>query len=128
MKKTKKDLDLALVIGHIMRWGVMVSISLTVIGGVLFLFRHEGEAVSYSVYVEQDHDIRDILKTMVNELLQFKGRAIILLGILLLFSTPVIRVVFSLIDFMYQHDKIYVVVTLIVLFILYLSLTGGLVH
>ncbi len=128
MERTEKDAGLGFVIGLIMRWGVIISIAITVIGGVIFLFRHENERVSYQVYIEQDQSVNELFTTTFNELFQLKGRAIIMLGILLLFSTPIIRVLFSLIDFIYQKDIIYTIVTLLVLFIIFLSLSGVLVH
>lgn len=128
MERTEKDAGLGFVIGLIMRWGVIISIAITVIGGVIFLFRHENERVSYQVYIEQDRSVKELFTTTFNELLQLKGRAIIMSGILLLFSTPIIRVLFSLIDFIYQKDIIYTIVTLLVLFIIFLSLSGVLVH
>lgn len=128
MERTEKDAGLGFVIGLILRWGVIISIAFTVIGGVIFLFRHENERVSYQVYIEQDQSVKELFTTTFNELFQLKGRAIIMFGILLLFSTPIIRVLFSLIDFIYQKDIIYTIVTLLVLFIIFLSLSGVLVH
>ena len=61
MERTEKDAGLGFVIGLIMRWGVIISIAITVIGGVIFLFRHENERVSYQVYIEQDQSVNELL-------------------------------------------------------------------
>jgi uncharacterized membrane protein len=50
---------------------------------------------------------------------------LIQLGLLLLIATPVARVAFSVAAFAMQGDRLYVVVTLIVLAVLIYSLTGG---
>ncbi len=52
------------------------------------------------------------------------GRAIIDIGLLLLIATPVMRVVFSMVAFALEKDRLYVALTLIVLVILLLSLLG----
>jgi len=54
-----------------------------------------------------------------------RGRGIIQLGLLLLIATPVARVAFSIAAFAMQRDRLYVVVTLMVLAILLYSLTSG---
>ena len=57
----------------------------------------------------------------------FAGRApaIVQLGLLLLIATPVARVALSLVAFVLQRDRVYVIVTTIVLALLVFSLTGG---
>jgi uncharacterized membrane protein len=51
---------------------------------------------------------------------------VIQLGLLLLLATPVARVAFSVLAFACQRDKVYVIVTLIVLGVLIYSMAGGL--
>ena len=55
----------------------------------------------------------------------FRGRNIIQLGLLILIATPVARVAFSVIAFVLERDRLYVVITLIVLAVLLFSLAGG---
>ena len=61
----------------------------------------------------------------MKEVLAFRGRGLIQFGLLLLIATPVARVAFSVAAFAIQRDRLYVVVTLIVLAILTYSLAGG---
>jgi len=61
----------------------------------------------------------------VRDALTLRGRGIIQLGLLLLIATPVARVAFSVAAFALQRDRLYVVVTLVVLAILLYSLTSG---
>jgi uncharacterized membrane protein len=51
--------------------------------------------------------------------------AMIQLGLLLLIATPIARVALSLLAFFKQHDRVYMVVTAIVLGVLLYSLTGA---
>lgn len=51
-----------------------------------------------------------------------RAQAVIWVGLLILVATPIARVVFSLIAFSLQHDRAYVVITLIVLVVLAYSL------
>jgi len=50
---------------------------------------------------------------------------VIQLGLLLLIATPIARVALSLVAFVKQHDRTYIVVTTIVLVLLLYSLTGA---
>ncbi len=111
-----------------MRWGVIISLSLTFLGGVIYLLQNGGETVSYSNFIEKDYALAEILQTTFAGLVKFDGLSMITLGILLLFSTPVIRVVFSLIGFVIQKDLLYIIITVIVLAIIFISITGGLSH
>ena len=49
-------------------------------------------------------------------------QGLILAGLLILIATPVARVVFSLVAFAMERDRVYVVVTLIVLIVLLYSI------
>lgn len=126
--KNIHDKDLALIIGNIMRWGVIISLSLTFLGGVVYLLEHPSETISYKEFIEKDYSVAEIFSRTFTGLLSFDGEALIMLGILLLFSTPVIRVLFSLFGFILEKDKLYIIITLIVLAIIFVSITGGLAH
>lgn len=127
-EKNIDDKDLAFVIGNIMRWGVILSLSITFIGGIIYLVKDGNAAIDYSNFVEQDYSVKDIFTNTFSGLLRLEHTAIITFGILLLFSTPIIRVLFSLIGFVLEKDKIYIAITLIVLAIIFISISGGLAH
>ncbi|ASZ12522.1 DUF1634 domain-containing protein [Chitinophaga pendula] len=121
-----KDKDLQYVIGNLLRWGVWSSMAIALLGGAIYLYRHGQEIVNYPRFEEQDHDMLAILKDIFHGIAAGHGRSLIMLGIILLFATPVMRVVFSLIGFALEKDKLYVVITLIVLTIIFVSIQGGL--
>ena len=56
---------------------------------------------------------------------RFDAASVIQLGILLLIATPVVRVVFCVVGFARQRDRLYVAVSSLVLAILIYSLMSG---
>lgn len=57
--------------------------------------------------------------------MHFQALGTIQLGLLLLVATPIARVIFSAVAFVIQRDFLYVGITLVVLFVLMLSIMGG---
>lgn len=111
-------------IGNLLRAGVILSTSVVLFGACVYLVRHGHELPDYKVFVGTSKDLRSVSGIWEN-VLAFKGRGIIQLGILLLIATPVARVAFSVLAFAVQRDRLYVVVTVIVLAVLTYSLAGG---
>jgi uncharacterized membrane protein len=122
--KTFKDYDMQIVIGWILRVGVLLSMSIIFIGGVIYLYRHGQVPADYSTFkgvpdfVHNAHGI-------FNGIITLRGRAIIQAGIVLLIATPVIRVVFSAIGFVLEKDHLYTGITLLVLLIIFASMLSG---
>ena len=56
--------------------------------------------------------------------LAFEPAALIALGLVVLILTPVARVVFALLAFAEQRDRLYVIFSLIVLSVLFIGLSG----
>ena len=104
-------------IGNLLRAGVIMSSAVVVLGGVIYLVRHGLSAPQYHDFVGVPADLRT-LSGIVKDTLALRGRGIIQLGLLLLIATPVARVAFSIAAFAIQRDRLYVVITLIVLAIL----------
>ncbi len=112
------------IIGNLLRVGVTVSAALVVLGGALYLARHGTETANYAVFRGEPSDLR-ALSGIVSDALQFRGRGIVQLGLLVLIATPVARVAFSVFAFARERDRLYVGVTLLVLAVLAFSLAGG---
>ncbi|HEX4165158.1 MAG TPA: DUF1634 domain-containing protein [Bryobacteraceae bacterium] len=104
--------------------GVIVAGSVTLGGGILFLILHWSDSVNYSTFHSQPR-IDRIVPQIVRGALRGRARSIIQLGILLLIATPVARVAFSLAGFALERDKMFVLITAIVLAILVYSLVNG---
>jgi len=111
------------IVAKLLRFGVQLAASVVLLGGIVFLWRHGGEAPHYGVFHGEPGDLRGVSGIM-GRAAMLSGRGIIQLGVLLLIATPVARVVFSLAAFALQRDRTYVVVTSIVLALLLASLTG----
>ncbi len=110
-------------VAFVLRFGVNVAAGIVLLGGIVFLYRHGRELAHYEVFRGEPTDLRTI-DGIVREAAAFSGRGLIQLGLLVLMATPVARVALSLVVFSLQRDRTYVAVTLIVLALLLLSLTG----
>lgn len=119
MAKTHQwsDQQMDITISVLLRVGVTLAAATTTLGGVLYLI-HNGHDISEDhVFRGEPADLRQIFGVFYDTL-ALKGQGIIQLGILLMILTPVTRVAFSVFAFWQQRDRLYVVVTLIVLIIL----------
>lgn len=111
-------------IGTLLRVGVTLAAAVVLFGGGVYLLRHGREVPQFNVFKGEPTNLRTV-PGVVKEVLDFRGRGIIQLGLLLLIATPVARVAFSLVAFALERDRLYVLVTLIVLAVLVYSLAGG---
>jgi len=120
---TLRDRRLETIIGNLLR-GVVIAATIASIGGVVYL-AHSGESLAhYRVFEGEPADLRHV-KGVLSDASSGDGRGIMQLGLLLLIATPVARVAFSLAAFALQRDRLYVVVTLVVLGVLTFSVVGG---
>jgi uncharacterized membrane protein len=118
-----EDRKIEIILGNLLRIGVIISASVVVFGAVIFVFKHGFEAPNYISFHKQNAGNWSI-KTVVNGVLALHSYYIILLGIYILVATPVLRVAFSVVAFIYEKDKMYVIFTLIVLTVLLYSFLG----
>ena len=109
------------IMGTLLRVGVIAAAFLVTVGGILFFIQHPNEIFDYTTFRGEPDRFRKV-HLIVSEAFNFRGRDVIQLGLLVLISTPVFRVIFSLIGFLIEKDRIYVVITTIVLIILSVSL------
>lgn len=124
MNKSFKDTDLQTVIGWILRLGVLLSMSIIFIGGVIYLYRHGHIPADYSTFKGVPDFVHNA-SGVLHGIIALRGRAIIQAGIVLLIATPVIRVVFSAIGFILEKDYLYTGITLFVLLIITASMLSG---
>ncbi|GHT17695.1 membrane protein [Bacteroidia bacterium] len=121
-----------ILIGKSLRVGVVISVVITLTGGFLYLFQHQGLANTYKA-IPQDSNtsfegaavyLREF-STIVPRIFQFDGAAIIQLGVIVLIATPILRVILSLITFLMGKDKLYVLITAIVLIVILSNMFFG---
>src|SRR5947209_10223614 len=119
----EQERRLDIVIGGLLRVGVVLAAAVVLFGGALYIARHGFEHPSYKAFRGEPADLRTI-GGVVHEVATFHGRGIIQLGLLLLIATPVARVAFSAWAVAPLRDRQYVVITLLVLALLLFSLFG----
>lgn len=112
------------ILGTLLQTGVIISGIVVLIGGVLYAIRYGRVPVNYQTFDPDRASLRS-LKEIARGALDGDGRGIIQCGLLLLIATPLSRVVFSMIAFALEGDRLYVVLTVIVFVILLYSLFGG---
>lgn len=115
------DHEVEQLVGNLLRIGVLIAAAITLIGGIMLLIQHGGIRADYHVFVSQPAMLRSV-GGIIRGAISLDSRAIVQLGLLVLIATPIARVAFSLVAFAIQRDRLYVVITLIVLGILLYSL------
>lgn len=118
------DERVELLIGSLLRIGVISAAGVVLMGGIIFLIRHGNELPHYAVFVGEPSSLRSLFGVL-RSMLQLQGRGIIQLGLLLLIATPVARVAFSVAAFVLERDWMYVGFALLVLAVLVFGLFGG---
>ena len=112
------------ILGTLLQTGVIISGIAVLIGGILYAVRYGRTPVNYQNFDPERASLRT-LGEVATGALHGDGRTIIQCGLLLLIATPVSRVLFSMIAFALEGDRLYVGLTMIVFVILLYSLFGG---
>jgi uncharacterized membrane protein len=115
-------------ISLVLRIGVLASL-LCVVAGTVISFVHHPEYVSTAAELNRltrpgaafPHTLRDVFAGT----LEWRGQAIVVIGLLLLIATPVARVAVSIFIFLYQKDRIFTLITAVVLCLLLASFALG---
>ena len=109
-------------IGSLLRAGVMIAAVVVAFGGVIHLSGHSMDIVHFGSGQFAGPQLRT-LPAVVEGALHFRSDAIVQLGLILLIATPVFRVGLAAVGFLIEGDRLYVVISLIVLAILLFSIT-----
>ena len=119
------DQDIEKFIGGLLRYGVIVSSVIVLAGGTGYLIQNGYAHIpDYSIF----QGIKKMPATGTNVhtgVLMPDMKQIIRLGVIALIATPVIRIAFSLVAFLIEKDRMYVVITFIVLLVMIYSIFGG---
>jgi len=121
------DKDVQLILGALLRIGVLVSTGIVLLGGIIFLIKQQHEVVSFHDFRPEEAKFSSV-KEIILGLKHFDGLAIIQFGVLLLIFTPIARVVFSIFSFLMERDYMYVLVGIIVLCVIITSLYLDIAH
>jgi uncharacterized membrane protein len=115
------DRRLETIIGELLRAGVLLAAATVLVGGVLYLVQHHADPINYHTFVAGSANTRSV-SGIIASAAHGRSEAIIELGLLLLILTPIARVAIALVGFLLERDRLYAVVSLIVLLILAFSL------
>jgi len=118
------DHRIEVMLAKVLRFGVIASSAVVLCGAVIYLAFHGAQPANYRVFQGEPSDFRTI-PGIFHAALHARGRGLIQLGLLLLISTPITRVLFSVAGFLLEHDRLYVICTVIVLAVLLYSLLGS---
>ncbi|MBD3749697.1 MAG: DUF1634 domain-containing protein [Sphingobacteriales bacterium] len=125
MKQDKlTDKNLEVMMGTLLRYGVLLSAFIVMIGGILYLIKFGNQQPHYTHFSGEPANLIN-LKSILNDAKGFHSRAIIQLGLLVLIATPIARIILSVVGFILEKDYLYVLITLIVLTVILFSLFSG---
>jgi uncharacterized membrane protein len=117
----ENDQRLEMAMGQMLRIGVAVAALIVLAGGILYLVQNGAASPDYSHFhgaPAADGSIGAVLTGV----LHMRSESLIGFGILILIATPVCRVIFGLVGFSLMKDRLYAVVSAIVLAVLLFSL------
>jgi uncharacterized membrane protein len=112
------------VVGRMLQLDVLLAAVVVLVGAVALLWHHGSEHVSYVAFSGEPERLRSVAG-IVRGAMDMQSDAIVQLGLLLLIATPIARVALTLVAFVIQRDRTYVVITLIVLALLLYGLFFG---
>lgn len=110
--------------GRLLQVGVLCAASIVLLGGVMYILHHGAERVAYVTFQPRPLDLRHP-SALLRQVRQSGSRGLLECGILILLATPICRVVFALASFALQRDRLYIVVSAIVLGALLFGLLDG---
>ncbi|MDX2130693.1 MAG: DUF1634 domain-containing protein [Planctomycetota bacterium] len=108
-------------LANILTVATLLAASILLIGALLHLTRPDAARPSYAAFTPASPST---LRDLFAGLSRLDPRAIMQLGVVLLVLTPVARVITALVSFALRRDRLYVVVSLIVLGALLAGLLG----
>lgn len=124
MKKNFTDVDLNRSVGNLLRLGVILSVTTSLVGFIKLFMEGFKMPRKYTL-LEMGNSSEKVWGHFWETLCKGEGMAIIQLGILLLIFTPLVRIIFALIGYLKEKDYLYVVISSIVLAIMAVSFFTG---
>jgi uncharacterized membrane protein len=115
------DRRMETMMGRLLQCGVLLASTVVLVGGVLYLRKHDGKPVDYRTFTGESAPLRHPAQ-LLHLLTAGDAAAIVQLGILLLIATPVARVLFAVIGFTMEQDRLYVCISVVVLAVLLFGL------
>jgi uncharacterized membrane protein len=108
-------------VGVMLRTGVMLAAAVVLAGGALYLVRNRGPRTNFHQFHGEPQHLLNVAG-VAHGVATGDARSIIMLGLLLLIATPVARVGMCVVGFSLERDRLYVLVSSVVMVILLYSL------
>ena len=115
------DRRLETIIGRLLQTGVLLAAATVFAGGILYLIQSHSGRIDYRTFAPSGPQLTSFTGIVVSAA-HFQSLGLIQFGLLLLIATPVARVAMAVVGFALERDRLYTVVSLIVLVILAFSL------
>jgi uncharacterized membrane protein len=106
--------------GRMLQIGVTIAALVVLLGGVMYLAQNGGSLRDYE-HFHAATPATTTISGIVASAAHLDPRGIMGFGLLLLIATPVCRVIFGVVGFALLRDKLYTVISLIVLCVLLFS-------
>jgi uncharacterized membrane protein len=116
----EKEHGLEMAMGRMLQIGVTIAALVVLIGGVLYLAQNGGSLRDFQ-HFHVATPATTTIEGIVASAAHLDPRGIMGFGILLLIATPVCRVIFGVVGFAFLRDKLYTVISLVVLGVLLFS-------
>lgn len=121
MKNKVSDYDIESVMGKLLITGVIISGTLILAGGIVYIMQEGLSIPHFKTFRGVPSNLRSV-KQICYGFVHLESLSIIQMGLLLLIATPIARVIFSVIGFLFEKDYLYVLISLIVLAIIAYSI------
>jgi uncharacterized membrane protein len=117
-----------ILISTLLRVGVVTSLTI-VVGGTILSFAHHRDYIRDPAELHQltkpgapfPHSVARVWEGVTH----LRGQAVVVVGLVLLIATPVLRVAVSILAFAIEKDRVFMVITTVVLLLLLLSFVLG---
>ena len=106
--------------GRMLQIGVTVAALVVLAGGIVYLLQFGGARPDYQHFLGAPAALETV-SGIVAGAMRFDAQSVIGFGILLLIATPICRVIFGVVGFAMLRDRVYTVVSAVVLVILLYS-------
>jgi uncharacterized membrane protein len=117
---SRQDQQLEIAMSRMLRVGVTAAAIVVLAGGVLYFCQFRDSVSNYQHFYGAPPASRSTA-AILSGVRHLDARSVISAGLLLLIATPVCRVIFGVVGFARQRDRIYTIVSAIVLIVLLMS-------
>jgi uncharacterized membrane protein len=108
-------------VGVFLRTGVLLAAAIVLAGGILYFAQNHGPRPNYRHFSAEPAQFTHFT-AILHGVAALNPESIIMLGLLVLIATPVARVGMCIVGFLFEHDRLYLAISTVVLLILLYSL------